>query len=52
MAAKDVALAGRFGVQSVPATVVLNRSGKPVGVNYGLVSGDIIASQLEGAKGG
>jgi len=52
MAARDVALAGRFGVQSVPATVVLNREGKPVGVNYGLVSGDIIASQLEGAKGG
>ena len=51
MAAKDVALAGRFGVQSVPATVVLNRQGKPVGVNYGLVSGDIIASQLQGAKG-
>jgi hypothetical protein len=50
MAAKDVALAGRFGVQSVPATVVLNREGKPVGVNYGLVSGDIIASQLQKAK--
>lgn len=52
MAANDVALAGRFGVQSVPATVVLNRAGKPVGVNYGLVSGDIIASQLQGANGG
>jgi F plasmid transfer operon protein len=52
MAAKEVALAGRFGVQSVPATVVLNREGKPVGVNYGLVSGDIIASQLHGANGG
>lgn len=52
MAAKDVALAGRFGVQSVPATVVLDREGKPVGVNYGLVSGDIIASQLQGANGG
>jgi hypothetical protein len=50
MAANDVALAGRFGVQSVPATVVLDREGKPVGVNYGLVSGDIIASQLQGAK--
>lgn len=50
MAAKDVALAGQFGVKSVPATVVLNREGKPVGVNYGLVAGDIIASQLQGAK--
>jgi hypothetical protein len=50
MAAKDTVLADRFGVQSVPATVVLNREGKPVGVNYGLVSGDIIASQLQGAK--
>ena len=52
MAANDVALAGRFGVQSVPATVVLSPAGKPVGVNYGLVSGDIIASQLQGANGG
>lgn len=50
MAAKDVALAGRFGVQSVPATVVLNRKGQAVGVNYGLVAGDIIASQLRGAE--
>jgi len=38
-------------VQSVPATIVLNRDGKPVGVNYGLVGGDVIAAQLETAFG-
>ena len=51
MAAKQPELAARFGVQSVPATVVLNRDGKPVGVNYGLVGGDVIAAQLETAFG-
>ena len=51
MAAKQPELAARFGVQSVPATIVLNRDGKPVGVNYGLVGGDVIAAQLESAFG-
>ena len=51
MAAKQPELAARFGVQSVPATIVLNRDGKPVGVNYGLVGGDVIAAQLETAYG-
>jgi hypothetical protein len=49
MAAKDPALAGRFGVQSVPATVVLNGKGKAVAVNYGFAEAELIASQL--AKG-
>ena len=51
MAAKQPELAARFGVQSVPATVVLNGDGKPVGVNYGLVGGEVIAAQLESAFG-
>ncbi len=50
MAAKQPALAGRFGVQSVPATVILRGDGKAIAVNYGYVDGDVIASQL--AKAG
>ncbi len=50
MAAREPALAGRFGVQSVPATVILRGDGKAVAVNYGYVDGDVIASQL--AKAG
>ncbi len=50
MAAREPALAGRFGVQSVPATVILRGDGKAVAVNYGYVNGDVIASQL--AKAG
>ena len=50
MAAREPALAGQFGVQSVPATVILSSDGKPVAVNYGFVAGDLIARQL--AKAG
>ena len=50
MAAREPALAEQFGVQSVPATVILNSDGKPVAVNYGFVAGDVIARQL--AKAG
>jgi thiol-disulfide isomerase/thioredoxin len=46
MAAREPDLAGRFGVQSVPATVILDGDGKPVAVNYGFVTGEVIASQL------
>ncbi|MEO6797512.1 MAG: thioredoxin family protein [Candidatus Dormibacter sp.] len=50
MAAREPDLAGQFGVQSVPATVILDGDGKPVAVNYGFVTGEVIASQL--AKAG
>ncbi len=45
-AAREVDLARRFGVQSVPATVVLDQSGHAVAVNYGLVEAPTLSRQL------
>ncbi len=45
-AADEVHLARRFGVESVPATVILDGSGQPVAVNYGLVEEGVLAQQL------
>lgn len=45
-AAAEVPLARRFGVESVPATVVLDSAGRPAAVNYGLVDSDTLIRQL------
>ena len=45
-AAAELPLARRFGVESVPATVVLDSAGRPAAVNYGLVDGDTLSRQL------
>jgi thioredoxin-like negative regulator of GroEL len=45
-AAVDPALARRFGVESVPATVLLDSSGRSVEVNYGLVDAGTLRGQL------
>jgi thioredoxin-like negative regulator of GroEL len=47
-AAADPTLARRFGVESVPATVLLDPSGRPVEVNYGLVEAGTLRGQLAG----
>lgn len=44
-AAREHSLAARFGVESVPATVLLDRAGQPVAVNYGLVEADVLLGQ-------
>lgn len=45
-AAKEAPLAARFGIQSVPATVLLGPEGRSVAVNYGLVQADVLVGQL------
>jgi hypothetical protein len=45
-AAADPTLARRFGVESVPATVLLDSSGRSVEVNYGLVDEATLRRQL------
>jgi thioredoxin-like negative regulator of GroEL len=45
-AAKAPQLAERFGVHSVPATVVLDGDGRPRAVNYGLVDAATLSRQL------
>jgi thiol-disulfide isomerase/thioredoxin len=45
-AAREQPLAARFGVQSVPATVLLDREGHSVAVNYGLAEADVLLGQL------
>jgi len=45
-AAKEGPLAARFGIQSVPATVLLGPEGRSVAVNYGLVQADVLVNQL------
>jgi thioredoxin-like negative regulator of GroEL len=45
-AAADPALARRFGVESVPATVLLDPGGRAVEVNYGLVDAGTLRGQL------
>lgn len=47
MAATERPLAARFGVESVPATVLLNGAGSPTAVNYGLVDADAFMKQLQ-----
>ena len=41
-------LTSRFGIRSVPATVVLDGDGRPTAVNYGLVDTATLLSQLAG----
>jgi thiol-disulfide isomerase/thioredoxin len=45
-AAREQPLAARFGVESVPATVLLDREGHSVAVNYGLAGADVLLGQL------
>ena len=45
-AARDLHLARRFGVESVPATVVMDGNGRPRAVNYGLVDASVLREQL------
>jgi thiol-disulfide isomerase/thioredoxin len=45
-AAREQPLAARFGVQSVPATVVLDPKGQPVAVNYGVQDIGVMFDQL------
>jgi len=45
-AAVEPSLATRFGVLSVPATVVLDQQGRPVSINYGLQAARPIVRQL------
>lgn len=47
-AARSPQLARRFGVRSVPATVVLDGEGRPQAVNYGLVDAATLVRQLHG----
>jgi thiol-disulfide isomerase/thioredoxin len=46
-AAREQQLAARFGVQSVPATVVLDPKGQPMSVNYGLQDIGVMVGQLQ-----
>ena len=48
MAASAPDLTGRFGIRSVPSTVVLDGDGRPTAVNYGLVDASTLLSQLPG----
>ncbi len=50
LAAREADLARRFEVEMVPATAILNASGRPVAVNYGLVAAGQLMSQLELAR--
>lgn len=46
-AAAEVQLASRFGVESVPATVILDGGGRALAVNYGLIDAAALRRQLE-----
>lgn len=46
-AASEAQLARQFGVESVPATVVLDGGGRARAVNYGLVTAAALRRQLE-----
>jgi hypothetical protein len=50
LAAREADLARRFEVEMVPATAILDASGRPVAVNYGLVAAGQLMSQLESAR--
>ena len=45
-AARELHLARQFGVESVPATVVMDARGRPRAVNYGLVEASVLREQL------
>jgi thiol-disulfide isomerase/thioredoxin len=47
-AAGEAQLTRRFGIRSVPSTVVLDGDGRPTAVNYGLVEASTLLSQLAG----
>ncbi len=51
-AAGEVELARRFGVESIPATVILDAAGRPLAVNYGLVPASTLQGQLKPALRG
>lgn len=50
LAAREADLARRFEVEMVPATAILDATGRPVAVNYGLVAAGQLRSQLELAR--
>ncbi len=50
LAAREADLARRFEVEMVPATAVLDATGRPVAVNYGLVAAGQLKRQLELAR--
>ena len=45
-AAREVGVARRFGVETVPATVVIDAGGRPRAVNYGLIDAGSLREQL------
>jgi thiol-disulfide isomerase/thioredoxin len=45
---KDPKTAERWGVLSLPTTYILDREGKPRGVNHGVASAEKLKRQLEG----
>lgn len=51
-AAVERSLATRFGVESVPATVVLDRQGRPMSINYGLQAAPSMIRQLQAVVSG
>jgi thioredoxin-like negative regulator of GroEL len=46
-ATSDPALAARFGILTVPATVLISGRGQVVAINQGAVGWDVLAAQLE-----
>jgi thioredoxin-like negative regulator of GroEL len=49
-ALKELALAKRFGVYTLPTTVVVDRDGTPLQVNYGYADARKLRRQLEAAS--
>ena len=47
MAAQAPELTRRFGIQSVPATVLIDSAGTPSAINYGLVDERTLGRQLD-----
>lgn len=45
-AAQESAFARRFGIESVPSTVIMKAEGAAVAVNYGLVPAETLTGQL------
>ncbi len=50
LAAREADVARRFQVKMVPATAILNATGRPVAINYGLVAAGQLKRQLELAQ--
>jgi thioredoxin-like negative regulator of GroEL len=46
-AAQESAFARRFGIESVPSTVIMKPEGAAVAVNYGLVPAETLTGQLK-----